>query len=67
MTALVHNKQSQSFSLLHALSVISSLIQKWIDVAHQRKQLAELDAHMLHDIGINEEFVRKEINKPFWK
>jgi uncharacterized protein YjiS (DUF1127 family) len=67
MTTLVHHKQFQSFSLLHTLSVIAGLMQKWIDVAHQRKQLAELDAHMLRDIGIDEEYVRKEINKPFWK
>jgi uncharacterized protein YjiS (DUF1127 family) len=67
MATLVQNKQSQSFSLLHTLSVITGLMQKWIDVAHQRKQLAELDAHMLRDIGVDQEYMRKEINKPFWK
>jgi uncharacterized protein YjiS (DUF1127 family) len=67
MTTLVQHKQSQSFSLLHTFSVISGLMQKWVDVAHQRKQLAQLDAHMLRDIGVDQEYVRKEINKPFWK
>lgn len=67
MTTLVHNKQLQSFSLLHTFSVIAGLMQKWIIVSRQRKHLAELDAHMLRDIGIDKEYVRKEISKPFWK
>jgi uncharacterized protein YjiS (DUF1127 family) len=67
MTTLVHNKPLQSFSLLHTFSVITGLMQKWIDVSHQRKQLAQLDEHMLRDIGVDQAYVRKEINKPFWK
>lgn len=67
MTTLVQHKQSQGFSLLHTFSVINGLMQKWVEVAHQRKQLAQLDAHMLRDIGVDQEYVRKEINKPFWK
>jgi uncharacterized protein YjiS (DUF1127 family) len=67
MTTLVQNKKLQDFSLLHTLAVITGLMQKWIDVQHQRKQLAQLDDHLLQDIGVNKEYVRKELSKPFWK
>ncbi len=67
MTTLVHQKQSHGFSLQHTLAVMTGLIQKWIDVSRQRKQLALLDEHMLKDIGVDKAYVRREINKPFWK
>jgi uncharacterized protein YjiS (DUF1127 family) len=67
MTTLVQGKKLQGSTFLHALAVIAGQMQKWIDIHHQRKQLALLDEHMLQDIGINKEYVKKEINKPFWK
>lgn len=67
MTTLVQHKQSHGFSLLHTFAVMAGLMQKWIDVSRQRKQLAGLDEHMLKDIGIDKAYVRQEISKPFWK
>ena len=67
MTTLVQQIQSHGSSLLHAFAAMTELMQKWIDVSRQRKQLAELDDHMLKDIGIDRTYMRQEINKPFWK
>ncbi|RMH51121.1 MAG: DUF1127 domain-containing protein [Alphaproteobacteria bacterium] len=38
----------------------------WIDVASQRRRLAELDERMLRDIGISREAARAEAARPFW-
>lgn len=35
--------------------------------AHQRRQLAELDARQLDDIGISREQALQESAKPFWR
>ena len=67
MTTLVHNKQLHGYSLVHSLTAVIEQVQKWIDVSHQRRQLAQLDAHMLRDIGLDADWVRQEVSKPFWK
>ncbi|MCK5812771.1 MAG: DUF1127 domain-containing protein [Cocleimonas sp.] len=42
-------------------------VDMWVQRSRQRKQLARLDKHLLEDIGLTEEMVAKEIEKPFWK
>lgn len=42
-------------------------VSVWMQRSHQRKQLAQLDKHLLDDIGLTKEMVAKEIAKPFWK
>ncbi|RTZ66295.1 MAG: hypothetical protein DSZ29_03135 [Aquificaceae bacterium] len=39
----------------------------WLQRSRQRRQLSQLDRHLLKDIGLTEEMVAKEIAKPFWK
>ena len=39
----------------------------WAQRSRQRKQLAQLDKHLLKDIGLTEKMVAKEVAKPFWK
>jgi uncharacterized protein YjiS (DUF1127 family) len=39
----------------------------WIERAGQRQALAELDDHLLKDIGISPEQARRESAKPFWR
>ncbi len=39
----------------------------WIQRSRQRKQLSQLEPHLLKDIGLTEEMVAEEIAKPFWK
>jgi len=41
-------------------------IQTWIELQHSRHELAKLDDHMLHDIGLDRATVQEEIEKPFW-
>jgi len=39
----------------------------WAERARQRRQLAELDAYMLRDIGLTRADVASEIRKSFWQ
>ena len=38
----------------------------WLDRARQRRDLAELDAHLLKDIGVTPRQAAREAAKPFW-
>ena len=42
-------------------------IHLWMERAHQRHELAKLDAHRLKDIGVSRDQVEREIAKPFWR
>ena len=42
-------------------------VDSWVQRAYQRKQLAQLESHLLKDIGLTEEMVAKEVAKPFWR
>ncbi len=39
----------------------------WMQRSRQRRDLAQLDQHLLDDLGLTKEMVAKEIAKPFWK
>ena len=58
---------------LHAIPVSSianrvvDKLQYWIEVSHQRRQLANLDRDQLLDIGIDRAEAAAEARKPFWK
>ncbi|HSA82406.1 MAG TPA: DUF1127 domain-containing protein [Geminicoccaceae bacterium] len=39
----------------------------WAERARQRRQLAELNDYMLHDIGLTRADVAGETGKPFWR
>jgi uncharacterized protein YjiS (DUF1127 family) len=43
------------------------IVNAWIQRSRQRKQLAQLDKHLLDDLGLTKEMVKNEISKPFWK
>lgn len=60
---------SSSTSVRPSQSTISlfSTLNIWMQRSRQRKQLAQLDQHLLDDIGLSAEMVAKEIAKPFWK
>ena len=49
------------------LSSLLARFEHWLQVAHQRKQLADLDDHLLHDLGISRTQAHLEATKPFWK
>lgn len=42
-------------------------ISLWVERSKQRHALAELDDHLLHDIGLPRSAARREATKPFWK
>ncbi len=43
------------------------VIGAWIEVSRQRRALADLDDHLLDDIGITRSEAAREIAKPFWR
>ncbi len=51
----------------HPVAAAWMLIAGWIDRSLQRKALADLDDHMLRDIGIARYDAARECRKPFWK
>ena len=48
------------FGLIETMAV-------WIVRRRQRHALAELDDHLLDDVGLSPEQARREAAKPFWK
>ena len=48
------------------LGSLGRLLTLWHTRAETRRQLAGLDARLLRDIGLHEDEVHQEINKPFW-
>jgi uncharacterized protein YjiS (DUF1127 family) len=57
-----HTAQTLRRYLRHAVRTIVL----WADRATQRRDLAELDDRLLHDIGKSREEARRESEKPFW-
>ena len=46
---------------------LSERVKVWYQRAHQRRQLAQLDARALRDVGISREQAAAEAAKPFWQ
>jgi len=45
----------------------AGLLATWRQRAADRRQLCDLDDHMLRDVGLSRGEVEFEINKPFWR
>jgi uncharacterized protein YjiS (DUF1127 family) len=43
------------------------LLARWYDRYRQRLDLAEIDEHLLRDLGLTPEDVRRECAKSFWQ
>lgn len=41
-------------------------VMKWLRVAAERRRLAELPEHALHDIGVSRDAAASEAARPFW-
>lgn len=67
MSALILRQKLVRKSLIHKLHVTLEMAQLWMDKHHQRKQLAQLDAHQLSDIGVSAHDLKSEIEQPFWR
>lgn len=48
-------------------SGVAQLLGTWRQRTRERRELAQLDARSLHDLGLNAGSVQFEINKPFWR
>ena len=44
-----------------------SMVKRWKERSHQRKQLAQLDTHLRTDIGLSDDQIEMETAKPFWE
>lgn len=53
-----------------ATGFLASLIEApfiWLERAHGRRRLAEMDDHMLRDIGISRADAHQVASRPFWR
>ncbi|MER8484437.1 DUF1127 domain-containing protein [Mesorhizobium sp. M1322] len=47
--------------------VLLRLLARWYDRHLQRLDLAEIDEHLLRDLGLTSDDVRRECAKSFWQ
>lgn len=52
---------------LRSVATIRSQLMRCYQRYRQRRNLAELDDHLLRDIGLTREQVAAECRKPFWR
>jgi uncharacterized protein YjiS (DUF1127 family) len=50
-----------------ALRQMLKAVDDWMSRSRQRRALAQLDAHLLRDIGVTAYDAAHEAAKPFWK
>lgn len=54
-------------NLLGSLFASFQMTYLWYERVKQRQRLAELDDHLLRDIGIDRTAAMEEASKPFWR
>ncbi|HLZ66345.1 MAG TPA: DUF1127 domain-containing protein [Aliidongia sp.] len=64
---LPHGKTGQGHSLSDLVTRLFDAIGTWSERSAQRRALAAVSDHVLHDIGISRLDVEGEIDKPFWR
>ena len=62
MSVIASRRQS---SPRHHRSIVSTVLDV-LSLRRQRRRLAELDPHLLRDIGITEDEARREAELPVW-
>ena len=63
---LSYHRYTERPSLASSAQHLPALLQTWYERARQRRQLAELSACQLSDIGIDRAAALAEAAKPFW-
>jgi uncharacterized protein YjiS (DUF1127 family) len=66
-TRINGRREARGAPALRVVAGIFRMISRWIDRSNQRNALADLDDHLLRDIGKSGEDARREASKPFWK
>lgn len=61
--------RAKSRPAIEARRLVAALdaILAWLERARQRAQLASLDPHALHDLGLSSADVAREYAKRFWQ
>ena len=59
--------RGNSASYSHALGHAEEALRVWLCRLRWRHELSRLDADQLRDVGLNEEMIRREAAKPFWR
>ena len=54
-------------AVMTGLHWIAGNVRQWSQRIRQRQALAELDDHLLKDIGVSRTAARIEATRPFWK
>ena len=54
-------------SLRAGLNRVLATLREWRQRQRSRAELARFNERMMHDIGVSEAEVWREINKPFWR
>ena len=65
-TALKNRFAFQDVSASSAFANTLATVALWRERARQRRDLAEMSAEMLSDIGVSRSAARAEAGKPFW-
>jgi uncharacterized protein YjiS (DUF1127 family) len=58
---------SSKAPLAGTFTAFANVLHLWRQRAHDRQEIAKLDARSLRDLGLTESAVRFEANKPFWR
>ena len=53
-------------SLSRLVRTLPAMVKTYWTIHRERRQLSELERHLLSDIGITPEITDREINRPFW-
>jgi uncharacterized protein YjiS (DUF1127 family) len=53
--------------LVATVSAVGELLAIWRRRARERRELANLDARAIRDLGLSPGDIRFEANKPFWR
>jgi uncharacterized protein YjiS (DUF1127 family) len=62
-----YHTTAKRFELPSVLRKLIETMAVWIVRRRQRQALAELDDHLLDDVGLSREQAYREAARPFWK
>ena len=63
----VPKKRSTPIPFMRLLVMGVTTVSNWFDRAHHRRDLMNLNDHILKDIGMTRWDILQEYEKPFWK
>jgi uncharacterized protein YjiS (DUF1127 family) len=58
---------SSNAPLAGTFTALNQIFSTWRQRARGRRELASLDSHTLHDLGLSTGEIQFEANKPFWR